>query len=223
MKKILIADESSLFREYLATKLEGSFEVVQATNGLDLSIKMRNEIPDLIIMEFYLSRKSSMEVLQEKKSNPNTANIPIVIVSSKIEAASIKEIVKFGVKKVFSKPIKIDALLNTVSSLLHVNVAIDDTPCIIEAHFNDEILFIEISQGLNTEKIELLKYKITELLELYQVQIPKMLIMMSNIELGKADTAKMNFLFKTVIEEARTRPKFIKSMSIPGLTWRVWE
>ena len=72
MKKILIIDESSLFREYLSNKLTSKgFEVVQGTNGLDGSVKMRRELPDLIITDYYLTRKSSREVLQEKKGNPN--------------------------------------------------------------------------------------------------------------------------------------------------------
>jgi DNA-binding response OmpR family regulator len=93
MKKILVIDESSLFRDYLAKKLvEYQFEVVQGVNGLDGTLKMRSEVPDLIIMDYYLSRKSSNEVLQEKKKNPNTAGIPVIMVSSRIDKTKIVEI-----------------------------------------------------------------------------------------------------------------------------------
>lgn len=213
MKKILIVDDSALFRDYLTKKLEKDFEIIQGANGLDAVVKMRNDLPDLVIMEYYLSRKSSMEVLREKKENPNTADIPVIMVSGKIDSEAIKEVVKFNVKKVFTKPLKIDSLMKTVSHLVNVDVKFDGTPCIIEAHFNDEILFIEISQGLNLEKIELLRYKITELLDLYKVNIPKVLIMMSNLSLGKEDVRKLESLLSTILEQTQTRIKYIKILT----------
>ena len=97
MKKILIVDDSSLFRDYLAKKLESRFEIVQGSSGLDAIVKMRNEIPDLVIMEYYLSRKSCSEVLEEKNQGPNTASIPVIIVSSKLDADAIKELARIGV------------------------------------------------------------------------------------------------------------------------------
>ena len=152
-KKILIIDESALFREYLAKKFgEKDFKVIEAKNGLDGMIKMRNELPDLVLMDYFLSRKGSLEILKEKMGNPNVEKVPVVMVSNKIDKENILQIAKFGVKKFFTKPIKIDSLLKTISSILHVEVEMDDTPCIIEAHFNDEILFIEIARGLNNEK-----------------------------------------------------------------------
>jgi DNA-binding response OmpR family regulator len=60
MKKILLIDESPLFRDYLTKKLsEQRFEVIQAVNGLDGGLKLRSELPDLVIMDYFLSRKSS--------------------------------------------------------------------------------------------------------------------------------------------------------------------
>lgn len=213
-KKILIIDESALFREYLAKKFgEKDFEVVEAKNGLDGMIKMRNELPDLVLMDYFLSRKGSLEILKEKMGNPNVEKVPVVMVSNKIDKENILQIAKFGVKKFFTKPIKIDSLLKTISSILHVEVEMDDTPCIIEAHFNDEILFIEIARGLNKEKIELLKYKLTELLDLYEVQTPKVLIMMSNLELTTDDSSKVSFLFEMVVEHGNTKPKYVKVLT----------
>jgi DNA-binding response OmpR family regulator len=213
-KKILIIDESNLFRDYLSKKLnQYGFEVLEGHNGLDGSAKMRGEMPDLVIMDYYLSRKSSMEVLQEKVKNPNTKDTPVILVSTKIDKNKVIEIAKFGVKKFFSKPLKMDALLSTVSEVLKVELKLDTTPCIIEAHFNDDILFIEVARGLNTEKIELLRYKLTELLGLYKVKVPKVLVMMSNLELTPADVPKLQQLFEEIIENGRTRPKLVKVLT----------
>ncbi|MBI9107763.1 MAG: response regulator [Spirochaetales bacterium] len=214
MKKVLLIDDSNLFREYLANKLsENGFEVVEARNGLEGALKMRNELPDLIIMEYYLSRKSCIEILREKVGNPNIAAVPVIMVSTKIDREKILSVASFDVKKFFSKPIKLDALLQTISGFLKVKVEIDNSPCIIEAHFNDEILFIEIALGLNTEKIELLKFKITELMQLYEVVTPKVLMMMSNIDLSEGDRGKLAQLFDTIIGQTGARPKAVKVLA----------
>ena len=85
MKKILVIDESNLFRDFLTAKLsEFDFEVVSATNGLEGASKLRREIPDLVIMDYYLSRVSSLELLQGKKQDPNTADIPVILTSGRV-------------------------------------------------------------------------------------------------------------------------------------------
>ena len=214
MKKVLLIDDSKLFREYLANKLtENGFEVIEARNGLEGSLKIRNDLPDLVIMEYYLTRKSSIDILKEKTENPNVRDVPVIVVSSKIDREKILSMASYNVKKFFSKPLKLDSLLQTISAFLQVKVEIDNTPCIIEAHFNDEILFIEIALGLNPEKIELLKFKITELVQLYGVVRPKVLLMMSNIDLKEGDSSKLDLLFNTILEQTGSRQKAVKVLA----------
>lgn len=214
MKKVLIIDESHLFREYLTKKLEDqNFEVIQATNGLDGTLKLRKEVPDLIIMDYFLSRKSVQEVLKDKVENPNTEKIPVIMVSAKISKQQIIEISRFNITKFFNKPLKVDAFLDTISDMLDVSVVIDNTPCIIEAHFNDDILFIEIARGLNNEKIELLGYKIVELMELYETRTPKVLIMLSNLDIGPAEEDKFSALLEVILDKTGSPQKLIKILT----------
>ena len=96
MKKVLVIDESNLFRDFLKHKLEEyGLEVVVAVNGLDGTAKMHSEMPDLIIMDYYLSRTPSLELLEKKKSDPNIANIPVIMASTKIDKAILVEIARF--------------------------------------------------------------------------------------------------------------------------------
>ena len=214
MKKILVIDESKLFRDFLTQKLgEFGFEVVGAVNGLDGAAKLRRELPDLVIMDYYLSRTSSVDLLQKKKDDPNTGAIPVIMASSKIDREKLLQVARFNVRKFFTKPIRIDALVKTISEVLGVSLDIDTTPCIIEAHFNDDILFIEIAQGLNKEKIELLRYKIVELMDLYEVKSPKVLVIMSSIEVGPDDSFKLSTLFTTVMDNTTAKPRQVKILT----------
>jgi len=215
MKKILVIDESPLFRQYLKEKLaEYSFEVIPGINGLDGMVKLRTHLPELVIMDYYLSRLSSLELLKQKAANANTAGIPVIMISSGIEREKLLEMAGFNVKKFFAKPLKLDALLKGISEILGVKLAVDATPCILEAHFNEEILFIEVARGLNREMIELLKYKITELLELYQKRRPKVLIMMSDLTLVPADADKLAFLLDHVLEATGSPARAINILTV---------
>lgn len=148
-------------------------------------------------MDYFLSRTSSIELLEKKKADPNVANIPVIMASTKIDRQKLVQVSKYNVKKFFTKPIRIDSLLKTVSELLGVEVTLDDTPCIIEAHFNDEILFIEVADGLNKEKIELLRYK----------------LMMVGVDITANDSLKLATLLNTVIEYTRAKPRDIKILT----------
>jgi DNA-binding response OmpR family regulator len=214
VKKILVIDESNLFRDFLTTKLtEFDFEVVSAVNGLDGASKLRREIPDLVIMDYYLSRVSSLELLQGKKNDPNTADIPVILTSGRVEKDKLLQVLPYNVKRAFTKPIRMDALVKTISELLEVSLEIDDTPSIIEAHVNEDIIFIEIAQGLNKEKIELLRYKLVELLDLYELAAPKVLVIMSSIDVGPDDSIKLGVLFSTILDATGSKPGSVKILT----------
>ncbi len=214
MKHVLVIEESPLLREYLRLKLsENGLDVSIAINGLDGMTKIRNILPDLVILDYHLTRQSSLEVLAEKKKNPNTAPIPVVVTAQRLDQKRIIELVNYNVKKVFTKPIKIDALFNTLSELLDVKFQLDDTPCIVEAHVNDDIVFVEIAQGLNREKLDLLRFKIAELMELYEIRTPKVLVMMSDLKLGYGDGPNLQKMLVTVESASRAKHRNIRILT----------
>ncbi len=213
-KNVLIIDESELFREYLRSRLEkSSMSVDVAINGLDGIVKIRNTLPDLVILDYNLSRKSCREVLEEKSRNPNTANIPVILTANKLGKNRLLELVPFNIKKVFMKPIKETQLYQTLGELLGIKLETDETPCVIEAHVNDDIVFIEVARGLNQDKIELLDFKIRELLDIYGIAAPKVLVMLADMELTFVDGPNVEFLVETILQASKARPKHVKILT----------
>lgn len=214
MKKILVIDDSSLFRNFMKTQLEEyGFEVIEGINGLDGLTKMRNQLPDLIIMEYYLSRKSAIDLLKAKKMNPNTSGIPVIVACNDVNREKIVSVANYNVKKFLAKPIKIDILLETVSETLKVKIAVDDTPCLLDAHLNDKILFIEIAKGFNREKISLLKYKIAELLKLHRISNPRILILMTDISFRDEDHTKLETLLQGISDTVQSHD-YVKILTV---------
>ncbi len=214
MKKVLLIDESPLFRDYLTKRLKSyGFDVSTAMSGLDGAGKLRSVAPDLLITDYHLTRKPLLELLREKHDNTNIRDIPVIIVSPKVDRKALVEVAPYNVTRFLTKPIRIDALLNAVSEALDVSVSIDTTPCIVEAHVNEDILFIEIAQGLSLEKIDLLRYKIGELLDLYDLKSPKVMILMTSIEVSTVDSIKLSALFTSIIEATGAMKRYTKVLT----------
>jgi DNA-binding response OmpR family regulator len=201
MKQVLIIDESPLFREYLREKLtQNKIEVDIAANVLEGISKMRVMVPDLIILDYHLACQGDMQLLIKKRESPSTAGIPVIITAQRIDQQRIIKLVSFNVKKVFTKPVKIDVFFATLSEMLGVKFVLDDTPGIVDVHVNDNIIFIETAQGFNRDKLDLLRFKIIELVELYDIKIPKVIIMLSNMQLNYADGPNLEKLMDTALQ-----------------------
>jgi CheY-like chemotaxis protein len=213
MKQILVIDENPAFREYLKTILSGNgLMVTTAFSALDGISKIRTEIPDLIILDYHLSREGCLEALQAKKSSPNTFNIPVIITARQIEHKKLAALLPYNVKKIFYKPVKTDTLFATLSEILQVSFTVDESPGIVEAHINEDIIFIELAQGLNRDKLDMLKYKIMELIDLNSIKVPKLIVMLSDIVLSSADIPNLQKLL-IVLQASRTKNKYIRILT----------
>jgi DNA-binding response OmpR family regulator len=220
MKQILIIDESPPFRDFLRNKLSehDEIEVAVAVNVLDGMAKLRNLVPDLVIMDYCLSRNGCFEILHSKKSNPNTVKVPVIIMAEQIDQKKILELIPYNVKKVFAKPARIDTLFSAISALLELSFTVDDSPCIVEVHVNDNIIFIEIAQGLNRDKLDLLRFKIIELINLHNIRIPRVIVMLSDIRLSSADSTNLEKLLNVVRKASQARPRHIRILTRDDFT-----
>lgn len=213
-KNVLIINASPLFREFLKEKLSMENVGVEVASGKrDAFTKLINILPSLVIIDVENTFSDLMEFLQSKYKDPNAKKIPIIIAGPVLERNKISALVQFGVVKYFTKPIKFDIFFEAIGKILRANFSMDTTPCVLEIHHNDNIIFIEIAQGLNREKIALLKYKLTEMIDTYNIQQPKVVVMMSNIELSFVDGINVELLLDTITSESRIQRKNIKILS----------
>jgi len=82
VKILLVEDSKPIRRENELVLLKAGYEVVCAVDGESALRFARDEKPDLILLDMILPKMSGPDVLLHLKSEPATADIPVVVVSS---------------------------------------------------------------------------------------------------------------------------------------------
>lgn len=122
MKKILLIDDDEDFNRSLKDYLENEgYSVVSAENGKVGLKKIQETDPDLIITDIVMPETDGMELLTQIKNNPKLSSKKIIAISGggRMDKKLFLDIAKdLGADCVFDKPLDIDALVESVGSLL---------------------------------------------------------------------------------------------------------
>jgi len=102
---VLLADHDSFSQAIYVKKFERStFDVVLADSGDTCMRKAKSHRPDAIVMELALPRMNGFRVLELLKSWEETANIPVVLLTSLAEQSDIDRCGRLGCRAFFIKP-----------------------------------------------------------------------------------------------------------------------
>lgn len=96
-KKILfIEDEAGLQKVITETLIAEGFDVISAIDG-ELGLEQAKEKhPDLILLDLILPNKDGFTVLKELKDNPDTQNIPVIVLTNLETAVDVEKILSLG-------------------------------------------------------------------------------------------------------------------------------
>jgi len=125
MAKILIVDDDPDMRLAIGSVLKSrSYEVIEARDGEEALSKLKEEKPDLMVLDLLMPRMDGFAVVKElKNAQEGYSNIPILIISSIREEASHRRYElevghKLDVDEYIEKPIEPFILLERVQKLL---------------------------------------------------------------------------------------------------------
>jgi CheY-like chemotaxis protein len=127
---ILITEDNThaaLLLEY-ALERDGYISI-KATNGLEALEIVANDDVDLVILDVVLPGMDGFEICYRMRSSPETASIPVVIVSAKAGDEFGAKALLVGADAYFKKPLVLADLLSTLESLLEngdMNASDDD-------------------------------------------------------------------------------------------------
>ncbi|MBL0067905.1 MAG: response regulator [Chitinophagaceae bacterium] len=113
---ILIVDDDDSIRSLLNQELgDAGYTIEEASNGKEALDKVRANRPDLIILDIMMPEMNGFDVAAVLKNDPNTMDIPIIVLSVVQDKARGFRI---GVDRYLTKPIDTNLLFNEIGSLL---------------------------------------------------------------------------------------------------------
>jgi len=117
--KILIVDDDLLSVKLLAAKLpRDQYETIVSYNGKDALEKVKEEAPDLILLDVMMPGMNGFEVTATLKANPDTRDIPIILVTALDRMENKMKGLKAGAEDFLNKPVRTAKLLERITELL---------------------------------------------------------------------------------------------------------
>ena len=118
-KKILLVDDSNtiLMMEKFILRND-PYELVSASNGEEAVLKAKEHQPDLILLDVIMPKMGGFEACRLIRENELTREIPVIMVTTRGEAANVETGWANGCTDYVTKPINAVELLAKVRSIL---------------------------------------------------------------------------------------------------------
>ncbi len=116
---ILIVEDEPALVTMLRYNLEAEgFRVEEAADGEEALIKIAEEAPDLILLDWMLPRLSGIEVCRQLRRRPEGRNLPIIMVTARGEEADRVRGLDVGADDYIAKPFSPKELLARIRAVL---------------------------------------------------------------------------------------------------------
>ena len=161
--KVMITDDHSLIREGLKQllELEGDFQVIaEACDGIECMEKLKEQIPDVLLLDINMPRMNGLEVLQKIKDEKIDVKILVLTVHNEVEY--LLKAVDIGINGYLLKDSESSELKKAILSVVDGEDYIQ--PSLIPV-LNAKM----IDRDMDSEKIEKLTKRELEVLKLLAV------------------------------------------------------
>jgi excisionase family DNA binding protein len=121
-KKILIVDDDKIVVETIVQALEEDehgYDVLSAADGFEAQLQIKQFNPDLLILDIMMPDINGYEVCKKIKSDPETKDIKIIVLSAYLDDESYKRMQEHGADACFSKPLPLPELREQIARLIY--------------------------------------------------------------------------------------------------------
>ena len=118
-KTIMVVDDNPDIITIVKTILEGKgYSVFSASSGPELLNLLKNQKPDLIVLDIMMPEMDGLEVLSRLKAVTDTATIPVILLTAKVQYEDVLGGYKLGADYYITKPFTSTQLVNGINLLL---------------------------------------------------------------------------------------------------------
>ena len=117
--RILLVEDETALQELLAYNLErAGFAVEQAYDADEARTMIAEQTPDLVLLDWMLPYMSGLELCRQLRRQPATANLPIVMLTARVDERDRLHGLDTGADDYITKPFSIDELIARVRAVL---------------------------------------------------------------------------------------------------------
>jgi len=121
---ILVVDDNEAERYYVSRVLSrAGFAVREAATGLEALTLAKSDNPSLITLDVRLPDLNGFEVCRRLRADPQTANVPVLIISALDDQDSRNRATEAGATSYYTKPFSPIALLKEIERLKNLTGA----------------------------------------------------------------------------------------------------
>ena len=118
-KTIMVVDDNPDIITIVKTILEGrGYTVFSASSGPELLNMLPDHKPDLICLDIRMPEMDGLEVLTRLKGKTETATIPVILLTAKVQYEDVLGGYKLGADYYITKPFTSTQLVNGINLLL---------------------------------------------------------------------------------------------------------
>ena len=118
-RTIMVVDDNPDIITIVTTILEGKgYQVLSASSGQELLNLLTDRKPDLIILDIMMPEMDGLEVLGRLKAVTETASIPVILLTAKVQYEDVLGGYKLGADYYIKKPFTSTQLVNGINLLL---------------------------------------------------------------------------------------------------------
>ena len=118
-RTIMVVDDNPDIITIVKTILEGKgFTVFSASSGQELLNLLKSQKPDLLILDIMMPEMDGLEVLTQLKAVTDTASIPVILLTAKVQYEDVLGGYKLGADYYITKPFTSTQLINGINLLL---------------------------------------------------------------------------------------------------------
>lgn len=102
--KILIAEDDTFFQKFYKSELEKQgFQVRVASNGKEALEALKEDVPDLLILDIIMPDMDGFEVLENLSKSGQIKSIPVLVFSTLGQESDVKHALELGAKGYVNK------------------------------------------------------------------------------------------------------------------------
>jgi CheY-like chemotaxis protein len=118
-KSILVIDDDEIILKTVRPILMGGgYSVLTATTGEEGLNILRQQRPDLVLLDVILPKMKGREVCRVIKGDPGTRSIPVIFLTAKDSEDDVEAELKAGAETHLTKPVDPRSLLSTIRKIL---------------------------------------------------------------------------------------------------------